>query len=134
MTEIPRQWDRAMRKANVGDPRNGEPSMRALAERSGQSPETIRRMMRQLGSPRASTVAAVAEALGVTEKTIAKWVGHDYQTGVILGSESYLPPAESELLTSEEREMISAIIMVLVRDRVPAASLSRSVAGRKMAR
>jgi transposase-like protein len=120
-----------MRKANVGDPRNGEPSMRALAEKSGESPETIRRMVRGLGDPQPATVASVAEALGVSTTTIAKWVGLARKDAEDSG---FTPYYAADLMTHDERELINALIATLVRDRISSSSFQPSTATKRIAR
>lgn len=111
-SELPAHWARAMERANIGDPRLGRPSMRALAEKAGESPETVRRLIKGVGTPTPTTVASVAEALGLSPVTVSKWVGQSRSS-----RRGWEPPEEALLLTDAEGKALTALIRAMTAGR-----------------
>lgn len=112
-SNVPEPWYSAMERVNIGNPRNGQPSIRALAERAGVAPETVRRMIRGDGvADPENTVPAVAEALRLSPVTVSKWVG---QARTI--REPYAPPGDANLLSRDERKAIDEMIRLLAASK-----------------
>ena len=105
-------WASAMRDRGIGDPRNGRPSVRALAIAAGVAPETVRRMLTGLGSASQASVQAVADALGKDVRTVNEWVG---QTRSV--RKPYSPPNEAHLLTDAERAAVDLMIRTIAKAR-----------------
>ena len=112
MPDIPDRWAKAMLKADIGDPRNGKPSMRALADASGLSPETVRRVVHGLSEPSGEVVQRLADALHVDTRTLGKWVGQ-----VRAVRPPFEPHRDANLMTTEEREQVNKLIGLLTRNR-----------------
>lgn len=85
-------------------------SMRQLAERSGMSVETVRKMVYGERVPEDETVNAVADALGVDRVTVAAWA---QQTRTV--TEPWSPPAESDRLSQGERAALDQLIRAIVQ-------------------
>lgn len=106
--EIPEPWAKALKRAGLTDPRNGQPSMRALAEEVGVHTSTISDMMHGRRKSNVTTIERVAKALGVEATTVSKWAGAPRAT--IL---PYTPPAEANLLDTRQRKALDELIRAM---------------------
>lgn len=109
----PDTWGDLMRAANVGDPRNGEPSYSALARAAGLGVETVRKAVLGIGVPQERTLRLIAGALGVHLDTIDRMVGRARDVHA-----PYEPPDVANLLTDQERVAVNRIIRLLAENRL----------------
>jgi transcriptional regulator with XRE-family HTH domain len=105
-----------MLKAHIGNPRNGVPSFRSLAERADVSVETVRQAILGTREPDDATVRALADALRVDVRKVSGWVG---QTRTV--RTPYEPPAEAGLLDQRERRAVDEVIRLLAASKRQAA-------------
>lgn len=114
MSEKPPQlWGDLMRRADVGDPRNGEPSYGALARKAGLGVETVRKAVLGIGVPKESTLQQIADALRVDVRVVGQMVGRARDV-----REPYEPPDSAHLMDDAERKAVDRIIRLLTRDRL----------------
>lgn len=121
-------WDAALRSKGFVDPRTGEPSISALANKIGVGKTTISKMRQGIGTPRQETIVKVADALRVTPTEIARWVGQSRAL-----SSPYLPPPVADLLDERERRAVDELIRVLAEPKLhtmPAADEAKVLEGR----
>lgn len=102
-----------MRKAELGNPRNGQPSWRALAAAVGVHPSTITAMVAGTRKRDPELVARVAKALRVKPEQVSQWLELPRK---VRGP--YEPPAESRFLTDPERDAITGLIKAITTDRL----------------
>ena len=111
--EVPEPWASAMRTAQIHNPNSDAVSIRMLAVKAGFSgPETVRRLIRGYGSASPDTIRRVADALKVDELVVSKWAG---QARTV--RESYEPPNEADLMSTDERKAVDRIIRLLTKGR-----------------
>jgi transcriptional regulator with XRE-family HTH domain len=108
----PEPWAQWMRDANIGDPRNGEPSYQALARATGLGAETVRKLALGQGRPSEHTLRQVAGAIQKDVRVVAKAAGLAREI-----REPYEPPDEAHGLDRIERDAIDQIIRLLARAR-----------------
>lgn len=111
--EVEEPWATAMRKAGVGDPRNGHPSWSALARAVDLHTSTVTALVDGKRKRDPKHVAAVAEALKVSVAQVSRWLDLSVEVGG-----PYEPPPSSMYLTEPEREAISRLIKVMTSDRL----------------
>ena len=117
--ETPEPWATALKRAGLTDPRNGQPSMRALAEEVGVHTSTISDMMHGRRKSNVTTIERVAKALGVEATTVSKWAGAPRAT--IL---PYTPPAEANLLDTRQRKALDELIRAMTAKVGPHANVT----------
>lgn len=110
--EIQEPWASAMAAANIGDPRNGRPSMRNLAEAAGVAPETVRRAITGKGTASQATLGAISRALRVDVRLVSQWAGQAREV-----RRQYQPPDEAHLLDEHERKAVDQVIRLLAKKR-----------------
>lgn len=114
----PNGWDEALVAAGFIDRRSGKgPSWTALAEAIGKHPSTLTAMKDGTRRTDQATIDAVAEALHLDSRLIARWAGRARSE-----REPYRPPSEANLLDKDEREAINRMIALLVRPRMEEVS------------
>lgn len=117
----PNGWDEALVAAGFIDRRSGKgPSWTALAEAIGKHPSTLTAMKEGTRRTDQATIDAVAEALHLDSRLIAKWAGRARSE-----REPYKPPSEANLLDKDERDVINRMIALLVRPRMEEVSDGR---------
>jgi transcriptional regulator with XRE-family HTH domain len=112
VSDVPEPWATAMRRAHIGNPRNGVPSFRSLALKSNVAVQTIIDMLTGRTDPGTETLQAVADALRVDVRKVADWVGTSWAV-----AEPYEPPAQAHLLDQDERDAVSRIIRLLAASK-----------------
>lgn len=112
--DVPEPWATALVRANLVDPRNGRPSMRALAEAADAHTTTIAAMMYGTRQTQGSLIARVAVALRMEDRVneIFGWVGRARTE-----TEPFSPHPDSDLLTSDERQAVNELIRLMVAGR-----------------
>lgn len=112
--QVPEPWLTAMLEANLGDPRNGQPSFNALARKAGIASSTLWRIVdRQIKDVRVDTIENLAEALNKKPDIVARWVGQAWENV----SDEYVPPREANLLTLRQRKAVDELIKSMTEDR-----------------
>jgi len=111
--DVPEPWASAMLKAQIGNPRNGRPSWRALAAAVGVHPSTITAMVAGSRKRDPELVARVAKELRVKPELVSQWL--ELPTRV---RGPYEPPSESRYLTDPERDAITGLIKAITTDRL----------------
>lgn len=103
---LPQRLREAFVKAGFVDPRNGEPSMRRIAEEVGVSNATASRYFRQQSKSELETRQKFADALGLNLSQLDKLVD---------GAEvdPYTPPSAAHGLSYENRRLIDQLINAL---------------------
>jgi len=101
-----------MRAADVGNPRNGEPSYNALATKMGVATETVRRAILGLGESTPATVQSIADALSLDVRHVSEWVGQARSV-----REPYQVPPEVDLLNHEEQKALTLLIRAIAKTR-----------------
>lgn len=94
-----------MQAAGAVDPRNGTPSMNALAKMSKTHTSTITAMVFSDKNTEHAVVDRVAKALGVDVRTVSQWAGR-----VRTVRDPYVPPIEADMLTVRQRRAVSELI------------------------
>lgn len=121
-------WATAMVAAKLVDPRNGRPSMRALATAAGTTASTISHMMYGTRATKREVLESVIVALRMTDRAdiVEEWVGRA-RTQV----EPFKPHPDANLLTSDEQKAVNEIIrlMALSKKRGGEAGLPHSSPG-----
>ena len=112
--EVPEPWATAMVKANLTDPRNGKPSMNALASKVGAHTSTISAMMHGTRKTSGALIAKVAIALRMEDEVndVFGWVGRARTE-----AEPFKPHPDSDLLTADERQAVNELIRLMVLNR-----------------
>lgn len=112
--QVPEPWASAMERARLVDPRNGRPSMSALAQEVGTHTSTISAMMAGTRKTNTSLVAKVAVALRMEDRVdeVFAWIGRQRTE-----AEPFTPHPDADLLTSEERQAVNELIRLMTRDR-----------------
>lgn len=100
-----------MMKVGAVSPQTGEPSMNQLASMAGTYASTISRVIRgdyrgQGADP--GTVEAIAGALEVSPKDVAKWLDMPWGS-----TEEWVLPEEAALLNKRERDAIDDLIRTM---------------------
>lgn len=108
--EVPETWAKAMERK--GFTHNGKPSISRLAGNTSLAVETVRRMVLAIGTPDQRSVNEVADALGVSRITVNQWMGIAREV-----EESYEPPADADLMGTEQRQAVDRIIQLLVEEK-----------------
>lgn len=110
----PNGWDEALIAAGFTDRRSGKgPSWTALAEAIGKHPSTLTAMRDGTRKTDQATIDAVAKALRLDPRLIAKWAGRARSE-----TDPYVPPSEANLLDRDERDAVDRLISLLVRPRM----------------
>jgi hypothetical protein len=110
----PNGWDEALIAAGFTDRRSGKgPSWTALAEAIGKHPSTLTAMRDGTRKTDQATIDAVAKALHLDPRLIAKWAGRARSE-----TDPYVPPSEANLLDRDERDAVDRLISLLVRPRM----------------
>jgi hypothetical protein len=110
----PNGWDEALIAAGFTDRRSGKgPSWTALAEAIGKHPSTLTAMRDGTRRTDQATIDAVAKALHLDPRLIAKWAGRARSE-----TDPYVPPSEANLLDRDERDAVDRLISLLVRPRM----------------
>lgn len=105
--DIPQSWHPLLERKGIAA------SYRGLAARTdGLSHEAVRRVVR--GWPvKPATIVRVADALGVDPEEVLRLRGEEPVLPDV-----WEPPAVSQLLTQDERDALSRLVHLMVRDRV----------------
>lgn len=113
-TDVPEPWASAMIRTGLVDPRNGRPSMSRLAAAVESHPSTISAMMSGSRRSRADLLERVAAALQMSDRVdeVYAWAGMARET-----NSPFVPHADAELLTADERKIINELIKVMVAGR-----------------
>lgn len=106
-------WDSALIGKGFVDPRTGDPSHSALAYKIGVGPSTISNMRNGSVTPKPTTVAKVADALGIRVTELSRWIG---QARAL--PEAYMPPVQADLLDERERKAVDELIRLLAAPKV----------------
>ncbi len=94
---------------------DGTPNVSLLARKAGVAVETARRAIHDIGTPSPETVARLMAELG---PEIQDWVGQRVDLG------PYEPPSEAALLTKRERRALDQLIRAIAeRNRSSANGL-----------
>jgi cytochrome oxidase assembly protein ShyY1 len=110
----PNGWDEALIAAGFTDRRSGKgPSWTALAEAIGKHPSTLTAMRDGTRRTDQATIDAVAKALHLDPRLIAKWAGRARSE-----ADPYVPPSEANLLDRDERDAVDRLISLLARPRM----------------
>lgn len=99
MSELPEPWNQAAEQAGIRQ------TLRGLADRSQVPHTTVRRLILGIGTPSASTIAKVSDALGVD---VSRWVGRK-ATG-----DPYVGPDASRHLNERQRAALTELINALL--------------------
>ena len=111
--EVEEPWATAMRKAGIGNPRNGHPSWSALARAVDLHTSTVTALVDGKRKRDPKHVAAVAKALRVPVSQVSRWLDLTVEVGG-----PYEPASSAVYLTEPEREAISRLIKVMTQDRL----------------
>lgn len=111
---VPEPWASWLVGAGFVDPRARQPlpSARQLADRLGVSTTTVMNMMHGESDTEHATVAAVAEALRVDVRTVAREVGQARSE-----QRPYTPPFEANLLSRRQQRAVSELIRAIAEER-----------------
>jgi hypothetical protein len=101
-----------MRAAGVVDKRWGNPSWSELGRRTGRHASTLIAMADGKRQTEIETIARVAEALRLDFSIVNSWIPN---TGIL--GDLYEPPAESRLLTENERDALTSLIKAIASSR-----------------
>lgn len=112
-TEPTGAWADAMRRAEIGDPRNGRPSWTQLAEKAGVSVSTVTNAVFHRTKASPATIQALALALRVRPGLVSEWIGQ----GSSPVGEPYVPVDEAALLSQHERDALDDLIRAIARGR-----------------
>lgn len=105
------EWDVALIAAGFTDGRgSSRASWSALARAVGVHTSTLTAMRDGKKDTDQATVDAVAERLRLDPRTVAGWVGRARTE-----RRPYQPPADANLLSSEERDAVDRLIELLAR-------------------
>jgi transcriptional regulator with XRE-family HTH domain len=113
-------WDKALVDRGFTDPRNGAPSIRALAAHLNVGPSTISNMRAGATVPKPSTVQNVADALGIPVTTLSQWIGQQRALAA-----PYVPPDVAHLLTQTERDAVDGVIRAFAEHHQPQSGRRR---------
>lgn len=113
-------WDQALVDRGFTDPRNGAPSIRALAAHLNVGPSTISNMRAGATVPKPSTVQNVADALGIPVTTLSQWIGQQRALAA-----PYVPPDVAHLLTQTERDAVDGVIRAFAEHHQPQSGRRR---------
>lgn len=102
---IPEPWHNAMQKNGFVDPRNGEPSLRALSRATTLHTTTIANVIYGRTKAKLETIQELANAFEVESSVVAEWLGQRWTYGA-----PWTPPAESFLMTPAQRVIIEDAI------------------------
>lgn len=113
MSSIPEPWASAMKKQNLVDGRSGDrPSWSALARTAGVHTSTVIAMAEGKRETETDVLQKVAKALRIDVRTVSKWAGQARSVRA-----PYSPPADANLLDSEERDTIDRLIRLLAKGK-----------------
>lgn len=111
--KITEPWATAMQKNGYVDPRNGEPSLRALSRETKVHTTTLAGVIYgRTEEPNTETIIALGEAFGVEPSVVAEWVGQKWVYGA-----PWTPPQEAYLMTPQEREIVEGVIKTFAKNR-----------------
>ena len=104
-------WASAFRKAGLVAPDSGEPSIQAMNRETKIHPSAISRIISgRTRKPRPQTVMKMAQALGVSFVEVSQWLGQTWAN-----FEPWTPPAEANMLTPRQRDLVEAMIRELTK-------------------
>jgi hypothetical protein len=108
--EVPEPWASALVAAKLTDPRNGKPSMRALAAKARTTTTTISAMMYGERETKNDVVERVTNALGMEDRVVMVmgWVDRERTQ-----ARPFSPHPDANLLTTDEQEAINEIIRLM---------------------
>lgn len=116
VSKEPANWDEALVAAGYTDGRSkaesGRPSWRRLAQAIGVHQSTLTYMRDGDRETDQATLELVAEKLQLDPLIVAEWVGRARTERV-----PYTPPSIANLLSSEEREAVDRIIVLLAESK-----------------
>lgn len=103
-------WAAAMIAAKLVDPRNGRPSMRALAVAADTTTSTVSHMMAGTRDTGGDVIQRIAEALNMGDRAnkVTRWVGH-----ARTAPKPFVAHRDADLLTSEEQEAVNELIRLM---------------------
>lgn len=108
--EVQEPWATAFKNAGLVSPVTDEPSIQALHRESDVHPSAIARILSgRTRNPRMDTIEKLAKGLGVSPIEVAGWIGKQWDEYV-----PWNPPAEANLMTARQRELIESLIREVV--------------------
>ena len=108
-----------MLAAGAVDPRNGTPSMNALAKMSNTHTSTITAMVFSDKKTDQAVVDRVAAALNKDVRTVSQWAGRSRTI-----REPYVPPIEADMLTVRQRRAVSELIRSMAEPAISAPPIA----------